>query len=88
MKHFATLLMLFSLALPSRAASPRACRTTVSRVSHTRVVSTSQSVNHHAAHPHFIVTAFAVPVAVPVAPFAPYWYGAMDYHDHYTSLGG
>ena len=33
----------------------------------------------HAAHSNFVITAFAVPVAVPVAPFAPYWYGVAEY---------
>ena len=81
MKQLATLLAVISLVHPAHAASPRACRTVAARVNHSHIVNTAQVTNRHAAHPQFIVTAFAVPVAVPVAPFAPYWYGVSDYYD-------
>jgi mono/diheme cytochrome c family protein len=88
MKLTATLLALLSLAVPSYAAAPRACRTaTVSCSNRIRVVATSPTVNHQGAKPQFVVTAFAVPVAVPVAPFAPYWYGLSDYQET-SSLRG
>lgn len=88
MKQLATLLILLLLAVPSHASPPRLCRTTTaSRINHVRVVTASHGVHHHAAQPHFVVTAFAVPVAVPVAPFAPYWYGVGDYY-HAPSVRG
>jgi mono/diheme cytochrome c family protein len=71
------LLALLALAFPTHAASPRVCRIAASRVNRISAVSTLHTFN---SHPQFVVTAFAVPVAVPVAPFAPYWYGVADYH--------
>jgi hypothetical protein len=80
MKLAATLLALLSLTLPSHAASPRICRnTTATRVNRVRIVSTVHANNHHAAQQQFVITTFAVPVAVPVAPLATYWYGVSDY---------
>jgi hypothetical protein len=76
MKPLATLLAIITLAIPSHAASPRACRLAApSRVNRVHAVSTAHN------KPQFVVTAFAVPVAVPVAPFAPYWYGVSDYRE-------
>ena len=80
MKPLATLLTLITLAIPSHAASPRACRNTVaSRVRQIHFISTAHTIPHHNNHPQCVATAFAVPVAVPVAPFAPYWYSVSDY---------
>jgi mono/diheme cytochrome c family protein len=80
MKLAATFLALLSLTVPSHAASPRACRnTTASRVNRVRLVSTAHSGNHHIAQQQHVITAFAVPVAVPVAPLAAYWYGVSEY---------
>ena len=88
MKLFTTLLVLFATALPARAAAPRACRiANVSRASRVRVVATSHASNHHVANPELVITAFAVPVAVPVATFASYWYGVNDYHDTFSLRG-
>jgi hypothetical protein len=85
MKRATTLLALLSLSLPSHAASPRACRNnTAARVNRVRIVSTAHANNHHTAQHQFVITAFAVPVAVPVAPFATYWYGVSEY----TSIQG
>jgi cytochrome c553 len=87
MKLTATMLTLASLTLPSYAAAPRACRsTTFSRASHVHVVATSHATNHHVAKSNLVITAFAVPVAVPVAPFAPYWYGVSDYYDAHHAI--
>jgi mono/diheme cytochrome c family protein len=80
MKRIIALLALLSLTIPAHAAAPRVCRnTTAARVNRVRFVSTAHS-NNHAAQQQFVITAFAVPVAVPVAPFATYWYGVSDYH--------
>jgi mono/diheme cytochrome c family protein len=81
MKQTATLLAFISLVYPAHAASPRACRTVAARVNHSHIVNTAHVTNHYSARSQFVVTAFAVPVAVPVAPFAPYWYGVSDYYD-------
>ena len=81
MKLFNTLLTLLTLTLPSHAASPKTCRiAAASRVNRLQIISTAHTIPHHTHQPQFVVTAFAVPVAVPVAPFAPYWYGISDYH--------
>jgi hypothetical protein len=82
MKRLVTLLALVSLTASAHAASPRACRNTAAaRAGRVRFVSTAHSNNHQAAQQQIVITAFAVPVAVPVAPFATYWYGVSDYHD-------
>lgn len=82
MKLAATLLALLSLTIPAHAASPRDCHnSTASSVNRARFVSTAHFSSHHTAQQQFVITAFAVPVAVPVAPFATYWYGVSDYHD-------
>jgi hypothetical protein len=73
-----TIALLLSTVSPTNAASPSCRLATVSRVH--RIATTSHAANHNVAHEKLIVTAFAVPVAVPVAPFAPYWYGIADYH--------
>jgi cytochrome c553 len=79
MKLAIALLALLSLAIPAQAASPRVCRNaTALRAGRVHFVSTSS--NHQTAQQQFVITAFAVPVAVPVAPFATYWYGVSDYH--------
>jgi hypothetical protein len=88
MKTFAAFFTIVSLTLPSHAASPRAYRcATVSCVNRVRVAAASHIVNHQATESQFVVTAFAVPVAVPVAPFAAYWYGLSDYQET-SSLRG
>jgi hypothetical protein len=81
MKPLTALLTLLALTVPAHAASPRACRNSIaSRAGRVRFVSTAHSnTNHNAAQQQFVITAFAVPVAVPVAPFATYWYGVSDY---------
>jgi len=80
MKPLTALLTLFALTVPSHGASPRFCRiNTAARVNRVRIVSTAHANNHHAAQQQFVITAFAVPVAVPVAPLATYWYGVSDY---------
>ncbi len=81
MKPLTTLLALLAVVVPSHAASPQTCRIVApSRVNRQRIISTAQTIPHHTDQPHFVVTAFAIPVAGPVAPFAPYWYGISDYH--------
>lgn len=80
MKKLAALLTLLAVTDLTHAASPRSCRVTTSRVNKLRVDSTAHSIHHQAAHQQFVITAFAIPVAVPVAPFAPYWYGINDYY--------
>jgi mono/diheme cytochrome c family protein len=40
----------------------------------------------HATQSKFVITAFAVPVAVPIAPFAPYWYSVADYQAEYARV--
>jgi mono/diheme cytochrome c family protein len=78
MKLLAALLAVVALAFPTHAASPRTCRISASHVNRVHVAATA-----HATHnqPQFVVTTFAVPVAVPVAPFASYWYSVSDYRD-------
>jgi hypothetical protein len=81
MKPLTALVTLLALALPAHAVSPRVCRnTTAARAGRVRFVSTAHSNNHHTGQQQLVVTAFAVPVAVPVAPFATYWYGVNDYY--------
>jgi len=88
MKLAATMLALLSLTVPSHGASPRICRiNTAARAGRVRIVSTAQVNNHHAAQQQFVITAFAVPVAVPVAPLATYWYGVRDYTSAPSSRG-
>ena len=88
MKLTATMLALVSLTVPSHAAAPRNCRiANFSRAGRVRVVATSHTANHHAAKSNLVITAFAVPVAVPVAPFASHWYGVNEYHE-ISSLRG
>jgi cytochrome c553 len=88
MKPLITFLALLALTFPSHAASPRAFRRqTAACAGRVRVVEASHTVNHSAAKQQFVITAFAVPVAVPVAPFAPYWYGVSDYQEPFSLRG-
>jgi mono/diheme cytochrome c family protein len=81
MKHLITLFLILATGLPCHAA-PRNCRLTA-RVHRAHFAANAKLSNN--AKSNLVITAFAVPVAVPVAPFAPYWYGVSDYHDA-TSL--
>jgi hypothetical protein len=79
MKTLTALLALLTLALPVHAGSPRLCRNAATPVNRLGIVS-HVNAHQHNNHSHLVVTAFAVPVAVPVGPFAPYWYGVSDYY--------
>jgi hypothetical protein len=77
MKTLGTILAFLSLMIPCYAA-PRNCRL-AARVNRVHVAANAKLSND--TKTNFVVTAFAVPVAVPVAPFAPYWYGVAEFHD-------
>lgn len=70
--HRLTFLLLLATPALSLAAPPNTPRT---------------AVHHSIIHQPYVITSFAVPVAVPVAPLAPYWYGLSQFqiHDEYVN---
>jgi hypothetical protein len=77
MKLFTIAVIFLSLGLPSHAA-PRSRRAPAARIVSSCTTTTTRTLDR-AANSNLVITAFAVPVAVPVAPFAPYWYGITDF---------